>query len=108
MIDYNEEGTFVIDSAIQNELGSKEEIALYEELSLALEIMEDDSFNVIYSGIGGGIDFGITTPYPHGLPENIGALFFNIDFRFEVNVQETAKSALIDERYFQINIKEYD
>lgn len=121
MID-NDDRTFVIDSAIRNGLGSKDEIELYEQLSIALELSEED-FDVIHTGIGDGIDFGITTPYPNGLPETIGILFYDVDFSFNVNVKEiidiyddndyTPKYGVNishfnvepPERYFAINIK---
>ena len=107
MIDYDEDDkrTFVVESAIQNNLGSKEEIELYNELSIAMELMEDDSFNVADSGIGDGVDFGITTRFPHGLPEEVGTMFFNVSHEFDVNVKETSQCVYAGERYFAINIK---
>jgi len=107
MIDYEEEDkrTFVIEGAIKHNLGSKEEIELYNELSLAMELMEDPEFNVVDSGIGGGIDFGITTRFPHGLPESVGTMFFNIDTKFDVSIKETSKYVYEGERHFAINIK---
>ena len=106
MIEYDEEDcrTFVIESAIKNNLGTKEEIQLYEQLSLALELMEDD-FNVVDSGIGGGIDFGITTKFPHGLPLSVGTMFFDIDKDYDVCVKETSKFVYNQERHFSIKIK---
>ena len=44
MLDLEDDRMFVIDSAIKHKLGTKEEIELYEELSLALELMEDEEF----------------------------------------------------------------
>jgi len=107
MIDYEEEDgrTFVIEGAIKHNLGSKEEIELYNELSLAMELMEDNSFNVVNSGIGGGIDFGISTKFPHGLPENVGTMFFNVNTSFDVSIKETSQCVYAGERYFAINIK---
>lgn len=106
MIDYDEDDrVFVVESAIKNKLGSRDEIQLYEQLSLALELMEDNSFNVVDSGIGGGIDFGITTKFPHGLPENVGTMFFNISPEFDVSIKETSQCVYAGERYFAINIK---
>ena len=107
MIDYEEDDdrTFVIDAAIKNNLGSREEIELYNELSLAMELMEDNNFNVVDGGIGNGIDFGITTRFPHGLPEDVGTMFFNIDSGFDVSVKETSKCVYAGERYFAVNIK---
>lgn len=114
MID-NDDRIFVIDSAIRNGLGSKDEIELYEQLSIALELSEED-FDVIHTGIGDGIDFGITTPYPNGLPETVGMLFYDVDFSFNVKINEitdinddadfTPKyGTSLPERYFTINIK---
>jgi len=107
MIEYEEDDrrTFVIDSAIKNNLGNREEIQLYEQLSLALELMEDDTFNIVDSEINNGINFGITTRFPYPLPENIGIMFFNIDSEYDVNIKETSKFVYNGERYFAVTIK---
>ena len=106
MIDYDEDDrVFVVESAIKNNLGTREDIQLYEELSLALELMEDNSFNVVDGGIGNGIDFGITTRFPHPLPENVGMMFFNVNSSFDVSIKETSQCVYAGERYFAINIK---
>jgi hypothetical protein len=103
--DVDEERAFVTESAIRHRLGSREEIELYEELSLALELMKNNNFKVTGSGIGGGIDFSITTQYPNGLPENVGTLFFNVSPKFDVRVKETPMYAYCGERHFQVKIK---
>ena len=107
MIDYEEDDnrTFVIESAIKHNLGTPEEIDLYNELSIAMELMDDDSFKVVDEGIGGGIDFGITTRFPHPLPDELGIMFFNVDSSFDVSVKETSKCVYAGERYFAVNIK---
>ncbi|MBN1637333.1 MAG: hypothetical protein JW866_00070 [Ignavibacteriales bacterium] len=107
MIDYDEDDkrTFVIESAIINKLGTPEEIRLYEQLSLALELMQDNSFNVADSEISNGINFGITTKFPHELPEKIGLMFFNINTGFDVSIKETSKCVYAGERYFAVNIQ---
>ena len=107
MIDYDEsdDRTFVIDAAIKNNLGTPEEIELYNELSIAMELMEDDSFNVVDEGIGDGIDFGITTRFPHPLPESVGMLMFNVSTDFDVSVKETSQCVYAGERHFAVNIK---
>ena len=107
MIDYDDEDkrTFVVESAIKNNLGTPEEIELYNQLSIAMELMDDDSFDVVDSGIGDGIDFGISTRFPHGLPESVGAMFFNIDSSFDVSVKETSQCVYAGERYFAVSIK---
>ena len=105
MLDLEDDRMFVIDSAIKHKLGTKEEIDLYEELSLALELMEDEEFEVVGSGIGGGIDFSIVTEYPKPLPEKVGMLFYNISPNFEVSCKETDTYADRDERHFQFKIK---
>jgi hypothetical protein len=87
--DIDDERMFVLDSARKHNKGSKDEIQLYEQLSLALELIQDDSFKVIGSRICNGIDFNITTEYPNGLPEKIGSMFFNIDSDYDVRVCET-------------------
>ena len=107
MIDYDEEDnrTFVVESAIKNNLGTPEEIELYNQLSIAMELMEDNSFNVVDSGIGGGIEFGITTRFPHALPESVGTMFFNVDTSFDVSIKETSQCVYAGERHFAVSIK---
>ena len=106
MIDYDEDDrVFVVESAIKNNLGTREDILLYEELSLALELMNNNDFNVVDSRIDRGIDFGITTRFPHGLPESVGTMFFNISPEYDVKVKETSQCVYAGERYFAINIK---
>ena len=106
MIDYDEEDwEFVVESAIKNNLGDPEEIKLYEELSLALELDKDKNYNVVGSGIGNGIDFNITTQYPDGLPDNIGTMFFNVSTAFNVNIVESQQCATVGERLFEISLK---
>jgi hypothetical protein len=104
MLDIEDDRMFVIDTAIKHKLGSREEIELYEELSLALELMEDQNFKVNGSSIGCGVDFSITTPYPDGLPENVGTMFFNVSTDFNVQVKETQLYANNGERHFEIKI----
>ena len=104
MIDYDNR-TFISETAIKNNLGSKEEIELYNKLTLAMELMSSDDFNVIDSGIGDGINFGITTSFPHGLPETLGIMFFNVDTKFDVNIRETSQCVYNCERYFDVCIK---
>lgn len=87
--DIEDERTKIIESAKRNKRGSGEEIQLYEQLSLALELMKDDSFKIIGSRICDGIDFHITTEYPKGLPFNVGSMFFNINTTYDVKIQET-------------------
>ena len=67
--------------------------------------MNNKNFNIVDSKIDNGIEFGITTEFPYGLPENIGIMFFNISTDFDVNVKETSKYVYNRERYFTINIK---
>jgi hypothetical protein len=107
MIDYEEDDnrTDVIEAAIKNNLGDPEEIKLYEELSLALELMQDNSFKVVDSGINNGIEFGISTRFPHPLPENVGMMFFNTSPDFDVSIKETSQCVYAGERYFAVSIK---
>ena len=87
--------------------GNKESVALYDHLSLALELMKDDSFNVEDSGIGIGYNlwFSITTPYPDGLPENVGMMFFNVNNDYNVKVEETQRYAKESKKHFNIFLK---
>jgi len=105
MFDMDNDRMFVTETAIRHKLGTKEEIELYEELSLALELMGKEKFNVVGSGIGNGIDFSISTPYPYGLPENVGTLFFNVSTNFDVKVKETSECVYNMERHFEIKLK---
>jgi len=79
----------IVEYARQYHTGDKRDIQLYEELSLALELMQDDSFRVEGSRIYNGIDFQIVTPYPNGLPINISTMFFNVDIGYDVQIKET-------------------
>ena len=88
MFDMDNDRMFVTETAIRHKLGTKEEIELYEELSLAMELMQDDSFRVESSKICNGIDFNIVTPYPDGLPVNLGSMFFNVSSSYSVSVKE--------------------
>ncbi len=84
-----DERMFIAESARKHKKGTKEEIELYEELSLALQLMQDNSFRIIGSRIYNGIDFSIVTPYPDGLPLNVSSLFFNINPSFNVQIKKT-------------------
>ena len=102
----NEDGRdFVVEHAIKNNLSNPDEINLFQELSIAMELEENKKYNVVDSGIGCGIDFGITTCYPDGLPENIGNMFFNVSAKFDVKIEETQECANLGERYFKVNLK---
>jgi hypothetical protein len=98
---------FVVNSAIKNKLGSREEIELYQELQLALDLMNnnDDEFEVRGSSIGNGLEFDITVPYPKPLPEKIGQLFFNISPKFSVDCKETNTYLYEGNKHFHIKIK---
>lgn len=105
MFDVDDDRMFVVETAIKHKLGTKDEIELYEELCLALELMEDEDFKVVGSGIGGGIDFSIVTEYPKPLPEKVGLLFFGVRTDFSVNCMETSTYEDQDERHFQFKLK---
>ena len=96
MFDVEDDRMFVIDTAIKHKLGSR------EELTLAMELMENEKFTILGSGIGGGLDFSIVTPYPHGLPEKVGALFFNINPNFNVKIKETSLYTYIVNGIFKL------
>jgi hypothetical protein len=106
MKDVDGDRRFIVDEAIQHKLGGKEEIQLYEELSLALELMDDNTFKVVGQGIDANtVQFGISTPYPHGLPEKVGQMFFNVSTDYDVRVKETSQCVYNTERYFEVNLK---
>ena len=95
----------VVESAIKYDLGTQEEIELYSQLSYTLELMQCDDFKVANSKINNGLNFGIATPYPHGLPDNVGNLFFNVDLNYDVSIRETSECVYNMERYFDVCIK---
>jgi len=106
MIDYDEDDrVFMVESAMKNNLGDPDEIKLFEELSLAIELDKNKEYNVIDAEICNGINFNITTQYPDGLPDNIGTMFFNIDNNFDVKILETNACADVGQRLFKINVK---
>jgi hypothetical protein len=84
---------------------SKEEIDLYKQLNYALELMENNSFEVEDSGLGNNLWFSITTPYPDELPVNVSSMFFNVSTDFDVQVKETQVYAKECKRHFQIFLK---
>lgn len=84
---------------------SREEIDLYKHLNLALELMKNDSFNVEDSGLGNNLWYSITTPYPEGLPVNVGSMFFNVSNDYNVKVEETQVYAKENKKHFQIILK---
>jgi hypothetical protein len=115
MIDWyevNDERIFVMENARKNNKGSKDEIQLYGELTLALELMRNDSFRVDGSRICNGLEFHIVTQYPNGLPLNVGSMFFNVSTDYDVKVQETplytdGVNRDPGEMNFHIKIKKY-
>jgi hypothetical protein len=84
---------------------SEEEIELYKHLSLALELMKNDSFTFEDSGLGNNIWFSITTQYPDGLPENVGMMFFNVSTDYKVEVKELQINTKDNKRHFHISLK---
>jgi hypothetical protein len=96
---------FVVNSAIKNKLASKEEIDLYQELRLALDLMDNDDFELRGSCIGNGLEFDIITPFPNPLPEKIGQLFFNISTKFNVSCKETKTYLYEGSKHFHFKIK---
>ncbi len=87
--DIEDERMCVVESARQHKQGTKEEIELYEQLSLAMELMNSSSFRIERSRICNGIDFNIVTPYPDGLPTKLGSMFFNVSTDYDVRIKET-------------------
>lgn len=85
----------------------KDEIKLFSELNLAMELDENKNYDLVdcQLDIEKGLDFRITTTYPDGLPDNLGIMFFSVDPSFCVNVQETNRCASVGERMFEINLK---
>jgi len=102
MLDVYDDRMLNINTSVDH---SKDEVELYKQLNLALELMGNDSFNVEDSGLGKNMWFSITTPYPDGLPENIGTMFFNVDNDYNVKVEETQVYAEKCKRHFQVFLK---
>jgi len=107
MLEVEDDRQSIIDLAIKYELGDKDEIELFEQLSLTLELMEDDGFKVASSCIGDGLDFRIWTPYPQELPERVGTLFFNVDKEFDVSIKDVAEHINTDFRDYHIKINKF-
>lgn len=108
MFDVEDDRAYVKETAIRHRLGTKEEIELYDQISIALELKKcqtTEKFDVVDSSIGNGINFSITTPYPFGLPETVGVMFFNVSTDYDVRIKETSASVYNQERHFEIKIK---
>ncbi|GEM_PF-1515026 len=93
----------VIERARQTNSGTKEEIQLYEQLSLALGLIKNDKFRVEGSRICNGIEFNIAAPYPDGLPESVGSMFFNLSTDYSVKIRELPLYANSKRIYSSIN-----
>jgi hypothetical protein len=102
MLDVFDDRMLNINTSVKHE---KEEIDLYKHLNLALELMKNDSFTVEDSGLGKNLWFSITTPYPDGLPENVGMMFFNVSTDYKVEVKELQINTKDNKRHFHISLK---
>jgi hypothetical protein len=102
MLDVFDDRMLNINTSVKHE---KEEIDLYKHLNLALELMKNDSYEVEDSGLGKNLWYSITTPYPDGLPVNVGTMFFNVSSDYNVKVEETQVYAEKGKRHFQIFLK---
>lgn len=97
----------VVDSAIKNKV-SKDVIDLYEQIHMAIELMNSDDFEIVDSCIINDIvRFEITTQCPEGLPEELGILVFNVDTKFNIDLKETAlgKCFGLNMRHYKISFK---
>ena len=99
-----EDMAYQLEFAMNEKIGDKEEIQLFDELNLAMELDEDKNYDIVSKRVNNGIDFSITTPYPDGLPEKLGCMFFNVSTNFNVNIVETQQCASVGERYFKIKL----
>jgi len=100
----------VLDDLKMYEQVNREELELYQQLTIALDLMQDNSFVVDKSDVTDGIHFVVLSPYPDGLPEKVGALFFNVSTDFDVKCKEfndVGVSYNSDYRNFNIEIKKY-
>jgi len=95
----------VIESANTQTIEIKRDVELYNELRLALELMNNGKFNLMKGEINSIINFGISTPYPHGLPVEVGMLFYNVNMDYDISIKETSQCVYNVERYFEITIK---
>jgi hypothetical protein len=102
----------VINTAIQHNLGSKDEIQLYEHLIIALSLMNEKDFEINCSNINNGLNFVISTKYPDELPVRVGALFFNVDCKYDVHCEEDVHTingcpVATQNRFYVIKIKKH-
>ena len=94
----------VLNRGHQIKSSKKDDVELFNWLNVVME-NTNDMFNVVSSSIGEEISYGISTPYPYGLPYSIGSIFFNIDMNYDVSIKENSKCVYNLERYFEVKIK---
>jgi hypothetical protein len=106
MFKINNDDVSIIDSVIRNG-ARKEEIQLYEEMSLALDLMNtENNFCVLHKYVEKDtVYFEIATDYPNDLPINVGTLFFNADLNFDVQIKEYQHTCYPENRFFNIHLK---
>ena len=80
-------------------------LSLFENLRCSLKSLESDEFDVVFMNADDNIEFGISTAVDKTLPENVGLLFMNIDYYFDVDIQITGESSF--ENYYQIKISKH-
>ena len=66
----------------------KEIYSLYQELKLAIELMQNkENFEIICSNaINDNINYIISTNYPDKFPEKLALMFFNINMKYNVDI----------------------
>lgn len=106
MYEIDDDEVSIIDSAIRRNAG-KDEIRLYEQMSLALDLMNtENNFRVLHKCVENGtVYFEIATDYPNELPVNVGMLFFNADNNFDVQIKEYQYTCYPESRFFNIHLK---
>jgi hypothetical protein len=89
---YNSEIQSISDELIIYELGTPDEIKLFEYLNTTLNfyIANDniDDFIILNSILENGITYNIETDYPNTLPYEVAILFYSIDTKFNVSCEE--------------------
>src|SRR5208337_4409331 len=91
----------LIDKGIIYSNVDKQKIIFYQELKLAIDLIQGE-FNLVTSSISeNNMTFLISTKYPDGLPENLALMFFNADLKYNINISECNMYEYDDkQRYF--------
>lgn len=105
MFNLDDDYVALIDERICQEAG-REEIQLYEQMLMAMELSYEKNFEIVASNVTTGVvRFEIATQFPDGLPVSIGTMFFNINKNFDVKISECKDISEYNKRFFDIILK---